>query len=318
MTSPASTFGKVAVLMGGNSAEREISLQTGTAVHAALVRKGVDAHAMDATGDFLWRLSSGRFDRVFIALHGRGGEDGVIQGALDTLNIPYTGSRVLGSALSMDKVRTKWIWRSCGLRTPDFIEIESASDLERIDAELGLPIFIKPVHEGSSCGAAKIGAARELRAAWDNALKYDTRVMAERWVEGAEYTASILAGQALPLIRIETPRVFYDYQAKYIEDTTRYHCPCGLSDAEEQRLRTMALDAFTAVGAAGWGRVDFLIDRSGVAWLIEVNTVPGMTSHSLVPMAAHQAGIDFDTLTLRILETSMAPAGIRPQQRAAS
>ena len=318
MTTAASAFGKVAVLLGGESAEREISLQTGSAVHAALVRKGVDAHAIDATGDFLARLATREFDRVFIALHGRGGEDGVIQGALDAMHIPYTGSRVLGSALSMDKARTKWIWRSRGLRTPDFVEIETAADLERVREELGFPVFVKPVHEGSSCGAAKVESAAALRPAWEAAGRFDARVMAERWIDGAEYTASILAGEALPLIRIETPRVFYDYEAKYLEDTTRYHCPCGLGEGDEQRLRAVALAAFDAVGASGWGRVDFLLDASGVEWLIEVNTVPGMTSHSLVPMAAKQAGIDFDSLTLRILETSMTPAQMPVQRRAAS
>ncbi|MGH8248391.1 MAG: D-alanine--D-alanine ligase [Gammaproteobacteria bacterium] len=291
--------------MGGESAERGISLETGNAVCAALRRCGVDVHPVDARGDFLSRISGDRFDRVFLALHGRGGEDGEIQGALQTLGIPYTGSGVLGSALAMDKVRAKWIWLAHDIPTPPDVEIFTEGDLREAGREIGFPLMVKPVHEGSSCGASKVKGKEELPAAWSKARALDARVMAEKWIEGAEYTASILDDAVLPLIRLETPREFYDYEAKYIENTTRYICPCGLDPGTEQALAAVALRAFQLLGASGWGRVDLIVDAAGQPWLLEVNTIPGMTSHSLVPMAAKQAGISFDELVIRILETSM-------------
>ncbi|HEY9197743.1 MAG TPA: D-alanine--D-alanine ligase [Gammaproteobacteria bacterium] len=307
----AARFGKVAVLFGGTSAEREVSLKSGRAVLEALRRQSVDAHGVDVVDNtVLETLKNGGFARVFIVLHGRGGEDGVIQGALETLGLPYTGSGVLGSALGMDKVRTKQIWLAAGLPTPKFLVLESGNDLGRVEAELGFPVMIKPAHEGSSIGMSKVERAEDLPAAWAAAMQYDRAVLAERWITGREYTASMLGEQALPLIRLETSHAFYDYQAKYFADDTRYHCPCGLPETEELRLRALAQRAFRAVGASGWGRVDFMCDHNGEPYLIEVNTVPGMTDHSLVPMAARAAGIDFDALVLRILEHSVA----RPAQ----
>ncbi len=303
-------YGRVAVLMGGSSAEREISLQSGQAVYAALRRKGIAAHAIDVDKDCVSTLAANHFDRAFIALHGRGGEDGVIQGALETLSIPYTGSGVLGSALSMDKVRSKWLWQAHGLATPEFMEINDEADLPEAGKKVGFPLMIKPVQEGSSCGAAKVENEEALRPAWLAAREFDQRVMAERWIEGGEYTVGILAGAALPAIRLQTPRVFYDYAAKYEDNTTQYICPCGLDAQQEQALAAVALEAFARVGADGWGRVDLMQDAAGKSWLIEVNTIPGMTSHSLVPMAALEAGIEFDELVIRILDTSMQQVDI--------
>lgn len=310
----AAQFGKVAVLMGGRSAEREISLRSGEAVLHALRRTGVDAHAVDAQADVLERLAAGDFRRAFIALHGRGGEDGVIQGALETVGLPYTGSGVLGSALSMDKLRSKQVWLGAGLPTPPYAVLEESTDFAAVVRELGLPLMVKPAQEGSSIGMTKVVAASELRAAWRSAAEYDDCVIAERWIAGAEYTAALLGHEALPLIRLETPRDFYDYQAKYHADTTRYHCPCGLDAGREGQLQALALKAFAALGGAGWGRIDFLCDESGAPWFIEANTVPGMTDHSLVPMAARAAGLTFDELVWRILATSLArePAAPRP------
>jgi D-alanine-D-alanine ligase len=305
----APDYGKVAVLMGGNSAEREVSLETGKAVHAALRRRGIDAHLIDTRDQSLSRLLDQHFDRAFIALHGRGGEDGVVQGALQALGIPHTGSGVLGSALSMDKVRSKRIWRDSGLPTPDFIEIRQESDLKKLQTAIGFPLMIKPVHEGSSCGATKVKKQSELKAAWQKAHALDNRVLAERWITGREYTAAVLGREVLPMIRLETPREFFDYEAKYVEDTTRYICPCELPPQRERELAAMILSAFDAVDASGWGRLDFIIDSSNQPWLIEINTIPGMTSHSLVPMSAKQAGMDFDTLAEAILKTSLAVPG---------
>ena len=303
----AQDFGRVAVLLGGKAAEREISLISGNAVLAGLRRRGVDAHPVDtAEPDALVRLATGGFARAFVVLHGRGGEDGTLQGALELLGLPYTGSGVLGSALGMDKVRTKQIWQAAGLPTPKFLLLESASDLGRVEAELGFPVMIKPAHEGSSIGMSKVECAADLPAAWQAAMQYDRAVLAETWITGREYTASMLGEQALPLIRLETTHAFYDYQAKYFADDTRYHCPCGLPEAEELQLRALAQRAFRAVAARGWGRVDFMCDHNGQPYLIEVNTVPGMTDHSLVPMAARAAGINFEALVLRILEDSLA------------
>lgn len=299
-------FGKVAVVYGGTSAEREVSLESGKAVYAALQRKGVDAHALDAFGaELLHLLQQGRFDRVFIVLHGRGGEDGVLQGALDMLGLPYTGSGVLGSALGMDKVRTKQVWQALGLPTPKFALLQSADDVSRVLQEIGLPLIVKPAREGSTLGITQVMTPEALHPAWQAALNYDTDVVAERYVQGAEYTASLLGSEALPLIRIEAASGFYDYQAKYVANDTRYLCPCGLDPRREQELQQLAVRAFEALGCSGWGRVDFICDTQGQPWLLEANTVPGMTSHSLVPMAAHAAGMDFDTLVWRILETSL-------------
>jgi len=309
----AARFGKVAVLMGGRSAEREISLRSGDAVLQALRRKGVDAHAVDAQADVLRRLEAGGFQRAFIVLHGRGGEDGVIQGALETLGLPYTGSGVLGSALSMDKLRSKQVWLGAGLPTPPYAVLEESTDFDAVVRELGLPLMVKPAQEGSSIGMTKVVAAAELHAAWRCAAEYDECVIAERWITGAEYTASILGREVLPLIRLETPRAFYDYQAKYHADTTRYLCPCGLDAEREGQLQALALKAFAALGGSGWGRVDFLCDEGGAPWFIEANTVPGMTDHSLVPMAARAAGLTFEELVWRILETSLAREPVASQ-----
>jgi D-alanine-D-alanine ligase len=314
-TDKTNRYGKVAVLLGGDSAERDISLETGRAVHAALVAEGIDAHAVDTRDVPLTELLEQKFDRAFIALHGRGGEDGVIQGALEVLHIPYTGSGVLGSALAMDKVRSKLVWQSMRINTPDFVEIVEAADLDAVVERLGFPVMVKPVHEGSSCGAARVEKASQLEAAWADSLRFDNRVMAERWVVGAEYTASILQDRALPMIRLETPREFYDYEAKYVADDTRYLCPCGLPESREQELNALMLQAFAALGASGWGRVDFMVDEQDAPWLIEVNTIPGMTSHSLVPMAAARAGIGFNELVVRILETSFSRDTLRQEAR---
>lgn len=302
-------FGKVAVLMGGRSAEREISLKSGAAVLEALRRAGVDAHGIDVGADAIEQLRTGGFDRAFIALHGRGGEDGTMQGALETLGLPYTGSGVLGSALGMDKLRCKQLWRGAGLPTPEWEVLDGSRDPGAVVQRVGLPLIVKPVHEGSSIGMSKVTTAAELEQAWRDASRYDRTVIAERWIEGSEYTAAVLGPDPLPLIRLETPNVFYDYDAKYTADTTRYHCPCGLPADQERALQDLALRAFGAVDASGWGRVDLMVDGDGRAWLIEVNTVPGMTDHSLVPMAARAAGIEFDQLVLRILDSSMGGRG---------
>jgi D-alanine-D-alanine ligase len=301
----AQAFGKVAVLMGGRSAEREISLRSGQAVLDALQQRGVQALSLDAGGDdFVPQLGSGSFDRAFIVLHGRGGEDGVVQGLLESLGIPYTGSQVLGSALSMDKLRTKQVWAGAGLPTPPFTLLQGEADLQAVPA-LGFPVMLKPAREGSSLGMTKVEQERDLKPAWREASRFDREVLAESWVYGVEYTAAIVADAALPLIRLETPREFYDYEAKYVADTTRYHCPCGLLADVETGLQDLAMRAFLAVGASGWGRVDFFLDAAQRPWLIEVNTVPGMTDHSLVPMAAQVYGWDMPELVWRILETSV-------------
>ncbi len=305
-------FGKVAVLFGGWSGEREVSLKSGHAVVQGLQRRGVNVHGIDADKNVFEKLAAGKFDRVFIALHGRGGEDGVMQGALEVLGLPYTGSKVLGSALGMDKLRAKRLWLNVGLPTPKFRVMDEYTDLPGLVQELGLPLIIKPAHEGSSLGVAKVTQMDELAAAWQAARKLDNVVLAECCINGGEYTATILGGDVLPLIRIETPHAFYDYQAKYFANDTRYLCPCGLDELNEQIMQIMAMQAFRALDCSGWGRVDFMRDERGQPWLIEVNTVPGMTDHSLVPMAARQAGIDFDELVWKILETTLAVPGILP------
>lgn len=301
----AKVWGKVAVLMGGYSAEREISLKSGTAVLQALLRQGIEAHGVDVDEGVLTQLSKGRFTRAFIALHGRGGEDGVIQGTLETLNLPYTGSGILGSALAMDKLRSKRLWRGVDLPTADFSVLTGDTDPALIAADLGLPLIVKPAREGSSLGMMKVESIDALQFAYREAVVFDTAVFAERWLPGAEYTAAIVADRVLPLIRLETSRVFYDFEAKYRADTTRYFCPCGLSEKQEQILRALALEAFQTLGASGWGRVDLRCDEKAHPYLLEINTVPGMTDHSLVPMAAQAAGIEFDEMVLRILESSL-------------
>ena len=304
MTVSATDFGKVAVLMGGQSAEREVSLCSGQAVLGALKGRNVDAHAVDVGPDVMALLSQEKYDRAFIALHGRGGEDGVIQGALETLGLPYTGSGVPGSALGMDKYRCKLLWQGMGLPTADFVMLQDESDLEAA-AALGFPLIIKPSHEGSSIGMARVENPDELRSAWQDAAQYDADVMAEKWIAGAEFTAAILGDEALPLIRLETPRTFYDYAAKYEANDTRYLCPCGLDEVQEQQVQALALKAFRSVDACGWGRVDLMQDETGEFLLLEVNTSPGMTDHSLVPMAARARGIEFDALVWQILEGTL-------------
>ena len=293
-------FGKVAVLLGGKSAERAVSLNSGNAVLAALRRQGVDAHAFDPAERPLHDLEG--YDRVFIALHGRYGEDGTMQGALELFGIPYTGSGVLASSVAMDKWRTKLLWQAAGIPTPEFALIDAHSDFAAVEARLGLPLFVKPANEGSSIGISKVKQPGILRAAYEEAAKYDPLVLAEQFIGGGEYTVGILGDEALPVIRIVPATEFYDYEAKYLRDDTRYLCPCGLPEAQERAIRAQALQAFRVLGGRGWGRVDFLMDEDGRHYFLEANTSPGMTDHSLVPMGAKAAGLDFDTLVLRILE----------------
>ena len=300
-----SDFGKVAVLFGGTSAEREVSLNSGSRVLAALLRRGVDAHAFDPAERCLDELKG--FDRVFIALHGRYGEDGTIQGALELMHIPYTGSGVMASAVGMDKWRTKLLWSAVGLAIPKFVLLTENSDFAAIEKQLGLPLFVKPACEGSSIGVTKVRKAGELHSAYLEAVKHDPLVIAEKGVLGGEYTASILGDEALPIIKIEPATDFYDYEAKYFRDDTAYRCPCGLSEAREMEIRAQALEAFRVLGCRGWGRVDFLMDEAGNAYMLEVNTSPGMTDHSLVLMAARVAGISYEALVMRVL--SLATLG---------
>ncbi len=301
-----SAFGKVAVLLGGESSEREISLQSGQAVFESLCSQGIDAYKIDLCGRGLNDLISANFDRVFIALHGAEGEDGTVQGALETLKLPYTGSGVLGSALAMDKLRSKQLWLGVGLPTPRYSVYSSALSADRVVEAVAFPVIVKPVRQGSSIGMAVAHHAGDLMNALSEAAKYDTEVLIEQWVQGAEYTAAILGGRALPLIKLETNRAFYDYEAKYVASDTRYACPCGLDKPLESAYQQLALDAFRSLDCRGWGRVDFMVDDEGKPWLLEVNTVPGMTDHSLVPMAAKAAGLSFDNLVWEILEETMA------------
>jgi len=302
----AREFGRVAVLLGGDSTEREISLLSGNAVLAGLRRRAVDAHAFDPREQALPTLLSERFDRVWIALHGPGGEDGTLQGALEYLGVPYTGSGVMGSAIGMDKLRTKRLAHAVGVATADYVVLRGQQDFELALDRLGVPLIVKPATQGSSVGMSKVEKAGDLSAAYEAARRIESSVFAEGWISGREYTVAVLQGQALPAVRIETPRTFYDYEAKYFRDDTRYFCPCGLSVPAEQHLANLAVAAFDAVGAGGWGRADFMVDTTGRPLLLEVNTIPGMTDHSLVPMAARAAGIDFDELAWRVLETSFA------------
>lgn len=298
-------FGKVAVLMGGHSAEREISLRSGQAVLSALQTQDIDAHGIDVDSTVAEQLTQGQFDRAFIILHGRGGEDGEIQGVLNTLAIPFTGSDITGSVLSMNKSLSKTSWQRVGLPTADFVQINLDTDPQIVIDQLGLPLFIKPVNEGSSIGMTKVSTPEQLVPAIALAQQYDDEVIAERWINGPEYTVAIVDGEALPTIQLKTPNEFYDFEAKYQADTTQYLCPAGLSEQDEMACRQLALKAFKALRMSGWGRIDLMRDSDGQFYLLEANSIPGMTDHSLVPMAAKQAGMSFEQLTSRILATTL-------------
>ena len=295
-------FGKVVVLFGGRSAEREVSLKSGSRVLEALKSRDVDAHKFDPQDQGLPELIAGGFDRAFIVLHGRFGEDGTIQGVLEWLGIPYTGSGVLASAIAMDKLRTKLLWEASGIPTPRWVRLEAATDFAAAARTLGLPIMVKPVCEGSSIGMSKVTRAEDLARAYEHAVQYDKVIIGEQFIEGTELTAAVLGSTPLPLIRLETPRTFYDYEAKYLVDSTRYILPSGLPEAQENDLQQLVLKAFAAPGCRGCGRVDLMLDRAGNPFFLEVNTIPGMTDHSLVPMAARAAGYSFEDLVLAILE----------------
>ncbi len=294
-------LGRVGVLFGGTSAERDVSLKSGAAVCAALSSVGVNVVAVDLGHDAVEQIRAAKIDRAFIALHGVGGEDGRMQALLEFLHIPYTGSGVEASAIAMDKLRTKQIWRGMGLPTPDFIELHDSCDWQQVLNQLGGEVMVKPAHEGSSIGMSRVASVTELQRAYNDAARYDSQVLAERLIVGAEYTVAILEGQALPAIELETDHHFYDYEAKYISGDTRYMCPCDLSKAREQELRTLALQAFNSIGCRTWGRVDFMADTEGKFTLLEVNTVPGMTATSLVPMAAKVFDISFEELVSNVL-----------------
>jgi D-alanine-D-alanine ligase len=305
----ANAFGKVAVMLGGTSAERDVSLKSGMAVLKGLVAKGIDAHAFDPAAHSLQELVEQKFDRVFIALHGRGGEDGSMQGALQILEMPYTGSDVLGCALGMDKVRCKQIWHSLGLPTANWRVVTQAEveqvNVEAMLQELGGRVIVKPAREGSSIGMSIADNGRSLALALQHAAEFDDDLLVEQWVEGAEYTIGILEGKALPVIRLQTPHEFYDFEAKYQANDTQYHCPAGLSDDDEASLRMLAERAFAAIGGSGWGRIDVMRNNAGEWFLLEANTVPGMTEKSLVPMAAKVAGLQFNDLVERILAQTL-------------
>lgn len=297
-------YGRVGVLYGGTSAEREISLISGSSVIAALQRSGVDLVAIDVAADLLQQLPQLSLTRVLIMLHGPGGEDGSLQGALQFLGLPYTGSGVFASALAMDKLHSKQFWQGVGLPTAKFAVLNDSSDWQGTLDALGGVVMVKPSHEGSSLGMTRADSAAELEKAWVEAAAMDSSVIAEQWISGAEYTVAVLNGEVLPPIRLETDHSFYDYNAKYLADDTRYLCPCGLDQDREAELKELALAAFNSLGCSGWGRVDVMCDQAGEFQLLEVNTVPGMTDHSLVPMAAKAAGYSFDELVLKILDTS--------------
>ena len=303
-------FGKVAVVLGGSSAEREVSLDSGRNVLEALRARGVDAEAVDGVPALLDSLRQGRYQRVFNILHGRGGEDGVVQGALEALGVPYTGSGVLGSALTMNKVQTKRVWQALDLPTPRYATYRHGEDVGEAIEQVGLPVVVKPAHEGSSVGITKVRSAADLPGALELAARYDGELVIETLIEGAELTVGVLGDQALPSIRIVPKGGFYDYHAKYVAEDTQYLCP-GLEGEHEEELRRLAYAAFRASGASGWGRVDVMRDSAGRNWLLEVNTTPGMTSHSLVPKAARALGIGFEDLVWRILETSFADRSAR-------
>ena len=306
MTVDVKAFGKVAVIFGGKSSEREVSLMSGSGVLAALRAQGVDAHAFDPAERPLAELKSAGFARAFLILHGPFGEDGTVQGALEVLGIPYTGCGVLASAIGMDKLRTKLVWKALGLPIPDFELLDDSSDFAAVEARLGLPIFVKPATEGSSIGVTKVKQPGELKAAYEQARKYDKLVLAEQFIGGGEYTAAVLGERTLPFVKIEPATEFYDYQAKYFRDDTVYRCPSGLSAEREAEIGELVKKAFWGIGGRSWGRVDFLMDEAGKAYLLEVNTAPGMTSHSLFPMAAKARGISYEQLVLQILATTLA------------
>ncbi len=298
-------FGKVAVLLGGLTAEREVSLMSGQCVFDALIHAGVNAHRLDVGHDVIQQLIAGKFDRAFNILHGRYGEDGVIQGVLETLNIPYTGSGVAASALGMDKIRTKQVWQSLALPTLPYQVINEDTAHEELVKKFGLPLCVKPVHEGSSNGVSCVRTILELPKAYSDARQFNDEVMVEPWIIGREFTVGILGEEAMPVIEIIVPSGFYDYQAKYFSNDTRYQCPCDLPSVDQDYLKKLAINAFHAIGCSGWGRVDFLRDSQGKFWLTELNTVPGMTTHSLVPKAANKMGISFDELVLLILSKTI-------------
>ena len=306
MSNAQNRYGKVAVLMGGTSSEREISLMSGAGVLEALRSQGVDAHQFDPAEKPLASLKDEGFDRVFLILHGPFGEDGTVQGALDVLGIPYTGCDVMASAIGMDKLRTKLVWKALGLPIPDFVLLDQDSDWEAVVAQLGLPLFVKPGREGSSMGVVKVKSVAELAAAYEVARQYDDEVLAEQFIGGGEYTAAVLDGVVLPAVKIEPATEFYDYDAKYFRDDTVYRCPCGLPAELEAQIAGYVKKAFWAIGGKSWARVDFLMSEDGKPYLLEVNTAPGMTSHSLFPMAARQAGLSYEALVMRILDTTVA------------
>lgn len=305
---PASpeAFGKVAVLMGGVAAERDISLKSGRAVTEALQAQGVDATACDVTQVSQLVELSEQYDRAFIALHGRWGEDGGVQAVLEALKMPYTGSGMAASALAMDKLRTKWLWRGAGLPTPDFVVVSPTNPLAVEAFEIDFPVIVKPIHEGSSIGMRKVGSLDELEAAIAYAQQYDDEILVEQWITGREFTAGVLGTTALPLIELKTDHDFYDFEAKYQSNSTQYICPCGLSSSEEKRIQSLVMKAFQTLGARHWGRVDLMIDSQGQPWLIELNSVPGMTDHSLVPMAAKATGMDFERLVMTLLAFTLS------------
>ena len=300
-----SQFGKVAVLVGGISAEREVSLKSGAAVLAGLLEKGIDAHLVDANPNNIDSLRAQGFDRAFVVLHGRWGEDGVVQGALQAIAMPYTGSGVLGCALAMDKVRSKQVWQSLGLPTADYRVLTSEEDLDGLINDLGLPLFLKPAKEGSSVGIGKVNKAEDLLEVYQQAAKVGDDVLAEQFISGAELTVGVLNGKALPIVRMSTENEFYDFEAKYLSDDTQYFCPSGLDSELENHIQDLALKAFNALGCEVWGRVDVMLDENQRPLLLETNTIPGMTDHSLVPMAAKQAGLSFPDLVETILATTL-------------
>ena len=295
------SYGRVAVMFGGDSAEREVSLKSGSAVLKALRASGIDAHAFDPSEKPLSALRDEAYQRVFIALHGKGGEDGTLQGALEFMGIPFTGSGVLASALAMDKWRSKLVWQAAGIPVPDYEVLTAKSDLAGVATRLGLPLFVKPANEGSSIGISKVKKKSTLKTAYTTAARYDSIVLAERFLSGGEYTVGILDDQALPVIKIEPATEFYDYASKYERDDTKYLIPSGLSAARENEMQQLALQAFRVLGARGWGRVDVMLDDAGKFYALEANTAPGMTDHSLVPMAAKAAGLSFEQLVMKVL-----------------
>jgi len=301
----AAAFGKVGVLYGGRSAEREVSLMSGTGIYEALVGVGVDAHLFDTGIQDLAALAAAGFERVFIALHGRYGEDGTIQGALELMGLPYTGSGPMAASLAIDKIMTKRIWLHHGLPTPDFVVLNASTELSRVADQLGLPFIVKPPHEGSTVGITKVCSQREIQNAYTLAARFDVDVLAEQFIAGRELTVAILgsgqAARALPVIEIVAPNGNYDYEHKYFSDDTRYYCPADLPPVVSDQVRQLALAAYHAVGCAGWGRVDLMLDTAHQPWLLEINTTPGMTSHSLVPMAAKVVGLSYAELCVAIL-----------------